>query len=160
MIRSLLPLASWLSAALLSGAADARTTWRRPADVAGFVAYRGELRRLVDHYATRRVNRFCAVVRDVREPPSATSEGDSQTLLIHWREGATIYTYGPSAGGPIGLENQDAGATIDLKEDVVASAYEVDGSTSRVTRAIVGDILRHCGTSGTRATILRRGFRK
>jgi len=136
--------------------ADAIVHWWQPGAVAGFGGLRSELQRLADSEGRARLNHFCAVVQDVREPPSATSEGDRTTLSVYWREAGRILSYGPSSDGRLGPGNQDEGAGIDLRYDVVATERQIAGSTNRVTRAFVDGIIRHCRMSGTRLLVIRR----
>ena len=147
----------FLAATLIAAPAVAATYWRKPVAAPGFSGVRGERQRLVDAEARARVNHLCAVVEDVREPPSASSEGNSQQLIVYWPEGGHIYTYGPADDGRLGPGNRDEGADIDLRTDVVASEKQIAGSTTRVTRAFVTGLIAHCRVSGTRYTIVRNG---
>ncbi len=135
--------------------AAATTYWRNPEVTPGFGGVRKELQRLVNADGRRRVNHLCAVVEDVHEPPSASSEGNSQQLIVYWREGASIYTYGPGDHGSIGPGNRNEGADINLRMDVVKNERDIAGSTTRVTRAYVDSLITHCRTSGVSYTIVR-----
>ena len=156
MRSSTMPNVAVLVAMLAAAPAAAATYWRKPAAVSGFGGVRRELQRLVDAEGRARVNHLCAVVEDVREPPSASSEGDSQQLIVYWPEGGRIYTYGPADDGRIGPGNRDEGADIDLRMDVVASERQIAGSTTRVTRAFVNGLIGRCRASGMQYTIARR----
>lgn len=138
-----------LAGTAIASPSMASTRWLRPATTHDFAIVRPELQRLADQQGRARVHHFCAVVRDTREPPSATSEGNSRTLIVHWREGRRIDSYGPAHDGRIDADHADAGASIDLAHDVVATRAQVDGSITRVTRATVRALLAHCRASGT-----------
>lgn len=158
-MRSLLLAAAMLTTVLGTLPAAAVTHWRKPAATPGFGGVREELQRLVDREGRVRVNHLCAVVEDVREPPSASSEGNSRQLIVHWVEGGRIYSYGPADNGRLAPGNRDEGADIDLRNDVVATEKEIGGSTTRVTRAFVNRTIAHCRISGVRYTIIRRSGR-
>ncbi len=94
-------------------------------------------------------------MQDVREPPSPTSEGDRRVLIVQWREGRRIDSYGPAPSGRIGAEQADAGASIDLAHDVIETDAQIDGSIKRVTRAYVSGLIAHCRDDGTTYVVLR-----
>ena len=132
--------------------AYAATVWRRPATVPAFASRVPiELHRLADDEGSTRLNHFCAVVR--------TSPGDSNDsstqLLIYWREGARISTYGEPYPDQKGLGYRDEGADINLRMDVVARESQINGSIKRVTRKYVDDIIENCVRNGTRYLIRR-----
>lgn len=161
-----LPLLRWtiraapaLVGMMLSTPSAASTRWLRPAATRDFAVIRPELQRLADRQGRARVNHFCAVVRDTREPPSAISEGDARVLIVHWREGRRIDSYGPPSDGRLTAEQADAGASIDLARDVVATPAQVDGSIKRVARATVRALIAHCRAHGTDYVIIPRGHR-
>jgi hypothetical protein len=148
--------AAVLAAILATAPAAATIYWRHPAAVPGLGGVREELQRLVNADGRRRVNHLCAVVQDVHEPPSPSSEGNSQQLIVHWRERAVIYSYRPADDGRIGPANHDESADIDLRTDVVATESEIAGSTTRVTRAFVNTLIARCQANGMPYVLLIR----
>lgn len=127
----------------------ARVEWRKPLPASGFSGLQQEFRRLATERGTAKVNHFCAVIR------GDTSGGGDRSLEVYWPEGHQFLRYGPGTDGKINALSQDAGATVDLRTDVVATERDIAGSTSRVTRAYVMALITRCRQTGTTFTVLR-----
>ena len=129
-------LIAYLNVAQVAAAA---IYWRKPRTVRGFERYQPELQRLVDTWGRPGEHRFCVVVRDIREPKSRVSEGDRQELVVYWPRDREIFFYGRGASGRPNLESQDFGATINLDEDVVATADDrlIEGCRRHGTNVVL-----------------------
>lgn len=70
---------------------------------------------------------------------------------VHWREGRMLIRW-PGATGPEWLKDSIllSPGKLDLTRDVVASEAEIAGSTYRVTRGWVAQVLRDCAGKGVR----------
>ena len=142
-----------VSFAAAAAPSTARVEWRKPVAGSGFGGLSDEFRRLATEQGSARVNHFCAVIRD--EHGSRGASGD-RSLEVYWPEGNRLLRYGPSPNGRIDALSQDAGATVNLRTDVVSTEKDIAGSATRVTRAYVNALIDRCRRIGTTFTVFRR----
>lgn len=140
------------SACLLAGPADAATTWRKVSE-REFPGWRAELQRLVDHAGARTAH-VCVIVRGDSVHPRESE------LLAYVREDRHIQGFAQPAAPYLLDDTAMAGSEdIDLDRDVVATEAQIEGSTSRVTKAYVDEIIGHCRSAGTQIVLTRRAHR-
>lgn len=136
--QRLLILAVVLAAASPVGAAE---RWGKLDDTPGFHGWRDELQRRVNAAGGPPRQAICAVVRTSDDPQAYT------WAYIHWPQARRFYTWFPTEGQDVSSMNQKE--ELDLRRDVVRRQADLHGSTFRVTRAWMANVVRHCAAKGT-----------
>lgn len=141
---------SIVASCLVGFPAAAATTWRKVSD-REFPGWQAELQR-IGNGADARVSHVCVIVR------GDTGRKGEAVLLAYFRERHYIQGFGrPAPPYPLDDTAMAGFDAIDLGRDVVASPSQIRGSTSRVTKAYVDDIIDHCRSLGTQIIITKKG---
>ena len=126
------------------------THWSAVDDHFGFQGWRNQLQHMADHDGNFPANHFCIVVATGATAAPASSY---TWAYVHWREAARLYTFGQSDEAMSDLTEFQA--PLDLNKDVVATTGQIGGSTYRVTRAWVRNVLHRCAQAGTQLVVRR-----
>lgn len=129
---------------------DTATHWTKIDGYHGFQGWREQLQHMADQGSHFPVSHFCVIVATGSTAPP---DNKFTWAYVYWREAAQLYTFGQSDEAMSDMT--EFKAPLDLKKDVVATERQLKGSSYRVTRAWVADVLRHCATAGTQIVVRR-----
>ena len=117
--------------------------WHKVETVKGFEGMQKEIQHLVDRNRGLKAKRIhvCMVVE--------TSSDDPQIAWVHVREANWLYAFFATDTPPINDGNIYAAKSLDLKEEVVPTVDDLNGSIRAQPRSYVNRIFSGCAKYGT-----------